>query len=152
MKTLLITLLLITSLTGCVATITDHQRATLDPSKVVTILDDTRTRDGIRTAMTDWLTANGYTYEVVEERNYVLIYDQAITYEANWYWDVAMYMRFLKIHTFNQTIRTGSVMLDSVGCGAFGKFGSAADRTSIAMNMLVGTTDMVVLEKEYCKA
>lgn len=139
-------------LSGCMTVVQNSQPASLETNKTVTVIDDTRTRDGVRDSITAWLTKQGYQFEVVETPNYVLEYDQAIVYQANWAWDITTYMRYADISLYNKNNRIGNVRVDTVGCGGFGKFGNAAERISLSMDLLFNKIDSKQAEKLICKA
>jgi len=133
-------------MTGCTSVMTVLEPTEFEKNKV-TIIDDTRTRESARVVIEDWLTENGYVYDVVSDRKRQLKYEQSIYYKAHWGWDMALYMRTLDITAYSEQNRIGAVAIDTVGCGPFGKFGSAEDRIKITLDLLF----MKITEKEAIK-
>ncbi len=153
MKKMILALpLAVSLLTGCTKTLLEYDKASVPVGSKITLLDDTKTRDSARLVMEQWLTDNGYVFDIKEDTKVDYTDGYSMHYVANWGWDLATYMRFLSLKVNNAQQTEGVLKIDTVGCGGFGKFGSAEERIKISMDFLFGKLTEKEALKRICKA
>ncbi|WP_417760830.1 Sbal_3080 family lipoprotein [Shewanella sp.] len=109
-------------------------------NKNIQVLDDGRTRDSIRNIIGSKLDEYGFQYQVVDiskTNNQNADDGPKLTYSANWWWDMATYMRYLNVEIKDEGKTIALVKIDTVRCGGFDKFGSAQRRTEITLDLLL---------------
>ncbi|MCE9678510.1 Sbal_3080 family lipoprotein [Shewanella sp. AS1] len=129
-------------LTGCANNaIVELQKADSNSlkNKTIEIIDDGRTKNSIKYVITSKLNDYGFQYQVVDisVANAKDTDNPKLTYSANWWWDVASYMRYLNIEIKDQDKTIALVKIDTVKCGGYDKFGSAQERTEISLELLL---------------
>ncbi|MDA0145543.1 Sbal_3080 family lipoprotein [Vibrio sp. RW] len=108
-------------------------------NKSIQIIDDGRTKESIKHIIAGKLDEYGFQYEVVDisQSNSSTTDNPKLTYSANWWWDMASYMRFLNVEIKDNKQTVALVKIDTVKCGGFDKFGSAQRRTEITLDLLL---------------
>jgi hypothetical protein len=108
-------------------------------SKELQIIDDGRTKDSIKHIIAAKLDEYDYTYQVIDvsQSNANTTSAPKLTYSANWWWDMATYMRYLNIEVKDNNQTVALVKIDTVKCGGLDKFGSAERRTKITLDVLL---------------
>ncbi|NAZ98081.1 Sbal_3080 family lipoprotein [Vibrio toranzoniae] len=108
-------------------------------NKSIQIIDDGRTKESIKHIIAGKLDEYGFQYEVVDisQSNSSTTDNPKLTYSANWWWDMASYMRFLNVEIKDNKKTVALVKIDTVKCGGFDKFGSAQRRTEITLDLLL---------------
>ncbi|NOI02633.1 hypothetical protein F0241_16180 [Vibrio kanaloae] len=108
-------------------------------NKSIQIIDDGRTKESIKHIIASKLDEYGFQYEVVDisQSNSSTTDNPKLTYSANWWWDMASYMRFLNVEIKDNKQTVALVKIDTVKCGGFDKFGSAQRRTEITLDLLL---------------
>ncbi len=108
-------------------------------SKELQIIDDDRTKDSIKHIIAAKLDEYDYTYQVIDvsQSNANTTSAPKLTYSANWWWDMATYMRYLNIEVKDNNQTVALVKIDTVKCGGLDKFGSAERRTKITLDVLL---------------
>lgn len=108
-------------------------------SKELQIIDDGRTKDSIKHIIAAKLDEYDYTYQVIDvsQSNANTTSAPKLTYSANWWWDMATYMRYLNIEVKDNNQTVALVKIDTVKCGGLDKFGSAERRTRITLDVLL---------------
>ena len=68
-------------------------------NKSIQVIDDGRTKESIKHIIAGKLDEYGFQYEVVDisQSNSSTTDNPKLTYSANWWWDMASYMRFLNV-------------------------------------------------------
>ncbi|NAZ45150.1 hypothetical protein GL178_02645 [Vibrio toranzoniae] len=108
-------------------------------NKSIQVIDDGRTKESIKHIIAGKLDEYGFQYEVVDisQSNSSTTDNPKLTYSANWWWDMASYMRFLNVEIKDNKQTVALVKIDTVKCGGFDKFGSAQRRTEITLDLLL---------------
>ncbi|WP_067099558.1 Sbal_3080 family lipoprotein [Marinomonas atlantica] len=142
LKKQIFALIVASFLGGCANNaIVDLQK--LQPSsienKTIQVIDDGRTKDSIKNIIASKLDQYGFQYQVVDvtESNSDGTSNPKLSYSANWWWDLATYMRYLNVEIKDRNQTIALVKIDTVMCGGFDKFGSAQKRTEITLDLLL---------------
>ncbi|ASM54859.1 MULTISPECIES: Sbal_3080 family lipoprotein [Pseudoalteromonas] len=108
-------------------------------NKNIQIIDDGKTKDSIKHIIAGKLDKYGFKYQIVDisQSNSNVTNNPKLTYSANWWWDMASYMRYLNIEIKDNSQTIALVKIDTVKCGGFDKFGSAQRRTEITLDLLL---------------
>ena len=121
-------------------------------NKNILVIDDGRTKDSIRHVITSKLDEHGFKYKVVEtsQSNSASSQEPKLIYSANWWWDVATYMRYLNVEIVDNGTVIALVKIDTVMCGGFDKFGSAQRRTELSLDLLLSDLSKEEANKLIC--
>jgi len=138
--------------TGCANTVVTLDTTELQTNKSISIYDDGRTRETARGVIEEWLTTNGYTFNVVGVANQEAKHSQVIHYSAYWRWDVISYMKHLNIDVYSDSVKTGEVFIDTKNCTSWARFGSAEERIKITMDLLFRKITAEQAETLICDA
>ncbi|MEZ8188364.1 MULTISPECIES: Sbal_3080 family lipoprotein [Vibrio] len=108
-------------------------------NKELLIIDDGRTKDSIKKIIAAKLDEYGYDYQVIDisQSNSKTTDAPKLTYSANWWWDMATYMRYLNVEVKDKGQTIALVKIDTVKCGGIDKFGSAERRTQVTLDLLL---------------
>lgn len=111
----------------------------------IVMIDDGKQRTSVKNILSDWMTDNGYDVADYGVRVIQKLEDGQVLfkYNANWWWDVASYMRYANLALVD---KNGSVLasvdFDSVQYGGMDKFGNAERRLAILMEVLMNEMDI----------
>ncbi len=121
-------------------------------NRSIQIIDDGRTKDSIKHIIAGKLDEYGFQYQIVDvtQSNSNASNNPKLTYSANWWWDMASYMRYLNIEIKDNNQIIALVKIDTVKCGGFDKFGSARRRTEITLDLLLSELNKEEANKLIC--
>ncbi|WP_426357664.1 Sbal_3080 family lipoprotein [Pseudocolwellia sp. HL-MZ19] len=155
MKYLLTSLILVLTLSGCsgngMSNVKQLKANDFKQAKTqIVMIEDDKQRKSVKNVLSDWMISNGYDVADYEVRVIEKLKDGQVLfkYNANWWWDVASYMRYANLELID---KNGSVLasvdFDSVKYGGMDKFGDAERRLKILMEVLMNEMDTVNAEK-----
>jgi len=115
----------------------------------IVMIDDNKQRTSVKNILSDWMVENGYDVADYEVRIIQKLEDGQVLfkYNANWWWDVASYMRYANLELVDKNGNVlASVDFDSVQYGGMDKFGNSERRLTILMEVLMNDMDTKVAE------
>lgn len=87
------------------------------------VIESTDVRKGFQAALFRSLRAHGYEVRPIPANSSVTACPVTLTYTASWRWDLALYMAYAELRTFNAGKEVGRAIYDSTrGGGNMGKF------------------------------
>ncbi len=124
-------------LTAC-AIRQDISPVTLDGDLTVHIIENPRVREAVLSALKSEIEKHNYNVAVVDASSTVTDYPIAVTYTANWNWDLAMYMSYAEIKVYLNGSSIGEAVYNSRRGGArMDKFISADKKIRELVNELL---------------
>ncbi|GLS83025.1 Sbal_3080 family lipoprotein [Paraferrimonas haliotis] len=115
-----------------------HALAAETSNQMITIIKSPDTRAGFLTAMTDWLTDNGYRYEVVDAGSKFKPDNISLEYVGRWRWDLALFLNDARIEAFTDGQRAAYVEYKAPNNFNGNKFSDAETRIDYMMDVLFG--------------
>lgn len=110
----------------------------VSPENDVVIIKDPDTKEGFLLAISDWLTENGYEFEIQDEGSNHDLEKVTIEYIGYWNWDLAIYLSEARVEAFHQGQRIGEVNYRAPNTLSTVKFGEARERIFYMMDVLFG--------------
>ena len=114
-KSVALMLIAVMALSGCAITHDYKAVPNIKNAGTIKIIDNLATRKGFVTAMTSWLTANGYKYVILPQTNDMNQQGWVLSYEGKWSWNVAAYLSKAGIKAYKDGEELGSAEYDIQG-------------------------------------
>lgn len=114
----------------------------------VVLIENSKTRDGLKQAIEAWLKKNGYKYAVVSDDSKHDHEKISIEYVGFWRWDLALYLSAAEIEAFHQGQRVGKVSYKAPNSLNTKKFSNAEQRIHYMLEILFGKLTAAEASKE----
>ncbi|MDQ2077821.1 Sbal_3080 family lipoprotein [Marinimicrobium sp. ABcell2] len=130
-------------------------KQTLEPAQLasdadVCVVNNPKVRDGVLSAMSDVLAEKGVAYRIVESDESAASCDWRIKYTANWHWDLAVYMTYVRIDVYYKESLEGFAEYDSRrGGGRLDKFIDADAKIRELVEELIQREYAFLLNRSY---
>ena len=122
------------------------------PKDEFVIVKDSETREGFLSAVSDWLTENGYSFTVTGDGSNHDLDKITIEYVGRWKWDLALFLGVASIEAFHEAQRIGEVSYRAPNSLSPVKFGKARDRIFYMMDVLFGKITAIEATKKIKKS
>ncbi|WP_169327204.1 Sbal_3080 family lipoprotein [Pseudoalteromonas sp. NEC-BIFX-2020_015] len=138
-------------LTGCVS-----PKFSGDPLPVevlaqnpkVLVINDKETRDGFQSAIEGWMDTNKINYVVKQEGVEHNPEELTIEYVGYWNWDLALFLSRAEIEAFYKGQRVSKVSYEAPSTLHTGKFGDAAERINLMLEIMFGKLSLADASKK----
>ena len=122
MKTTTVAVCAVMLLTGCAIKQQVRQAESLQGNQVC-LIEQPRVKEGFKASVNRSLVALGYTVRELPSGSSITSCTIAMTYTANWRWDLATYMAYAEIRVYQDGRPSGEAIYDSTrGGGNMNKF------------------------------
>ena len=112
--------------------------STLGSNPEIVIVKDSETKEGFLDTIKQWLTKNGYGYEVKPDDSKHDLEKMTIEYVGHWKWDLALYLSQAEVEAFYKGQRVGEVNYTAANNLNFNKFSNDEERIEYMLDVLFG--------------
>ena len=106
----------------------------------ITIIENPAVKTPFRDAIKTAVEKEGMTAQLGPASSTPEDYPYALTYTANWAWDMALYLVYAEINVYNQDKVIGTALYDATrGGGNLGKFINAEEKVEELIAQLFGS-------------